>query len=253
MRNLLFQISYDGTNYHGFQCQDGQITIQSELERVLHILTSENLRITGCGRTDAGVHAIRYYFNVKTKSPIPCDRFVLAMNSLLPDDITVSDCREVPEEFHARFSPKYKTYVYRILNKRNPEALRHRRSYFYPILLDIKKMQDACSVIVGEKDFRCFMASGGQVKTTVRNVMELSVAPVDGEIEIRVSANGFLYNMVRIIVGTLIQIGIGKMTKEELEKIITEKNRTDAGMTVPPHGLYLYDVYYELDERTESK
>ncbi len=247
MRNLLFRISYDGTNYHGFQCQDGQITIQSELERVLNILTSENLRITGCGRTDAGVHAIRYYFNVKTESPIPCDRFVLAMNSLLPDDITVSDCREVPEEFHARFSPKYKTYVYRILNKRNPEALRHRRSYFYPIPLDLEKMQDACRVIIGEKDFRCFMASGGQVKTTVRNVMELSVTPVDGEIEIRVSANGFLYNMVRIIVGTLIQIGIGKMTREELERIITEKDRTDAGMTVPPHGLYLYDVYYDLD------
>ena len=247
MRNLLFRISYDGTNYHGFQCQDGQITIQSELERVLNILTSENLRITGCGRTDAGVHAIRYYFNVKTESPIPCDRFVLAMNSLLPDDITVSDCREVPEEFHARFSPKYKTYVYRILNKRNPEALRHRRSYFYPIPLDLEKMQDACRVIIGEKDFRCFMASGGQVKTTVRNVMELSVTPVDGEIEIRVSANGFLYNMVRIIVGTLIQIGIGKMTREELERIIAEKDRTDAGMTVPPHGLYLYDVYYDLD------
>ena len=106
MRNLLFQISYDGTNYHGFQCQDGQITIQSELERVLNILTSENLRITGCGRTDAGVHAIRYYFNVKTNSPIPCDRFALAMNSLLPDDITVSSCREVSEEVHARYSPK---------------------------------------------------------------------------------------------------------------------------------------------------
>ena len=108
-------------------------------------------------------------------------------------------------------------------------------------------MQDACEVIIGEKDFKCFMASGGQVKTTVRNVMELTVSPVDDEIEIRVSANGFLYNMVRIIVGTLIQIGIGKLTKEELEKIITEKNRTDAGMTVPPYGLYLYDVYYELD------
>ena len=247
MRNLLFQISYDGTNYHGFQCQDGQITIQSELERVLKILTGEDLRITGCGRTDAGVHAIRYYFNVKTESPIPCERFVLAMNSLLPDDITVRSCREVHEEFHARFSPKYKTYVYRILNKRNPEALRYHRSYFYPIPLDIQAMQDACGAIIGEKDFRCFMASGGQVKTTVRNVMELTVTPIDDEIEIRVSANGFLYNMVRIIVGTLIQIGIGKMTREELERIIFEKCRTDAGMTVPPHGLYLYDVYYELD------
>lgn len=111
MRNLLFQISYDGTCYHGYQCQDGQITIQSELERVLGILTGESLRIIGCGRTDAGVHAIRYYFNVHTASPIPCDRFALAMNSLLPNDITVSSCREVEESFHARFSPKYKTYI----------------------------------------------------------------------------------------------------------------------------------------------
>ncbi|MBP3448663.1 MAG: tRNA pseudouridine(38-40) synthase TruA [Clostridia bacterium] len=244
MRNLLFQISYDGTNYHGYQCQDGQITIQSELERVLHTLTGEELRVTGCGRTDAGVHAIRYYFNVHTNSPIPCDRFVLAMNSLLPSDITVSFCREVPEEFHARFSPKYKTYVYRILNRRYPDALECKRSYFYPILLDVKKMQEACGLIVGEKDFRCFMASGGQVKTTVRNVTELTVSKENDMVEIRISANGFLYNMVRIITGTLIQIGTGKMSLEELENIIKSKCRTEAGMTVPPHGLYLYDVYY---------
>ena len=244
MRNLVFRISYDGTAYHGFQCQDGQITIQSELERVLKVLTGENLRITGCGRTDAGVHAIRYYFNVHTNSPIPCDRFVLAMNSLLPSDITVSDCWEVSEDFHARFSPKYKTYVYKILNQRNPEALLCNRSYFYPIPLDVEKMRDACEVIIGEKDFRCFMASGGQVKTTVRNVTELTVSKNGNEVEIRISANGFLYNMVRIITGTLIQIGIGKMTKEELKEIIENKCRKEAGMTVPPHGLYLYDVYY---------
>ncbi len=244
MRNLGFWISYDGTNYHGFQCQDGQITIQSELERVLHTLTGENLRITGCGRTDAGVHAIRYCFNVHTNSPIPCDRFVLAMNSLLPPDITVSDCWEAEETFHARFSPKYKTYVYRILNQRNPEALRSKRAFFYPIPLDVEKMQEACQVIIGEKDFRCFMASGGQVKTTVRHVTQLTVTKTGNEIEICISANGFLYNMVRIIVGTLMQIGIGKMTKEELYDIIERKCRTDAGMTVPPHGLYLYNVYY---------
>ena len=244
MRNLVFRISYDGTNYHGFQCQDGQITIQSEIERVLKVLTGETLRIIGCGRTDAGVHAIRYYFNVHTSSPIPCDRFVLAMNSLLPADITVSDCREADDTFHARFSPKYKTYVYRILNQRNPEALFCNRSYFYPIPLDVKKMQDACCEIIGERDFKCFMASGGQVKTTVRNVTELTVNRVGNEVEIRISANGFLYNMVRIITGTLIQIGIGKMTKEELREIIKNQCRKEAGMTVPPHGLYLYDVYY---------
>lgn len=244
MRNLLFKISYDGTNYHGFQCQNGQITIQSELERVLKALTGEELSIIGCGRTDAGVHAINYYFNVHTESPIPCDRFVLAMNSLLPCDITVSDCREVPTEFHARFSPKYKTYVYRILNQRYPEALLAGRSYFYPIPLNVEKMQEACRVIIGEKDFRCFMASGGQVKTTVRNVTELNVTKCGNQVEIRISANGFLYNMVRIIAGTLIQIGIGKMSVEDLSKIISGKCRKEAGMTVPPHGLYLYDVYY---------
>lgn len=246
MKNLLFQISYDGTHYHGYQCQDGQITIQSELERVLGILTGESLRITGCGRTDAGVHAIRSYFNVHTASPIPCDHFVLAMNSLLPDDITVSDCREVKEEFHARFSAKYKTYIYRILNQPYPEALLANRAYFYPVPLDVQKMQDACEVILGEKDFRAFMASGGQVKTTVRHVTELTVTKTGSEIEIRISANGFLYNMVRIITGTLILIGIGKMTKEELGNIIEGKCRAKAGVTVPPHGLYLYDVYYEI-------
>ena len=245
MRNLLFKISYDGTNYHGFQFQTGLPTIQGTIEDVLKILCQEKkVTINGCGRTDAGVHAINCYFNFKTDSKIPCEKFPIACNSLLPPDITVSDCKEVSEGFHARFSPKNKTYMYKILNSKFPSALMAKRAYHYRIPLNVDKMKEACEYIIGERDFRAFMSTEGKVKSTIRNVTSLTVNKEDDIITITVTANGFLYNMVRIIAGTLINIGNGKFTNNDIIRILENKRREEAGITVPPHGLYLVDVIY---------
>ena len=244
MRNLLFRISYDGTNYHGFQYQTGLPTIQGTIEGVLKILCKEEAVIYGCGRTDAGVHAMNCYFNFKTASNIPCEKFSIACNSLLPPDITVSDCREVPEDFHARFSPKQKTYMYKILNAKFPNALLSKRAYHYRPTLDVEKMKSACGYIIGERDFRAFMSTEGKVKSTVRHVKNLTVEKNDDIITITVTANGFLYNMVRIIVGTLISIGNGKLNNQDIVRILENKRREEAGITVPPYGLYLVDVEY---------
>ena len=244
LRNLLFRISYDGTAYHGFQFQTGLPTIQGTIEKVLKMLCKEDVKINGCGRTDAGVHAMNCYFNFKTESKISCEKFPIACNSLLPDDITVSDCREVENNFHARFSPKCKTYMYKILNTKHPDALLARRAYFYRTPLDVEKMQDSCKYIIGERDFRAFMSSEGKVKSTVRNITDLRVEKEGNVITITVTANGFLYNMVRIIAGTLINIGNGKFENDDVIRILENKRREDAGITVPPHGLYLVDVNY---------
>ena len=244
MRNLLFRISYDGTNYHGFQYQTGLPTIQGTIEDVLKILCREKVTIIGCGRTDAGVHAKNCYFNFKTESLISCEKFPIACNSLLPSDITVSDCSEVPESFHARFSPKSKTYEYKILNSKFPNALLAKRAYHCRTALDIDKMKAACEYIIGERDFRAFMGSSGKVKSTIRNVTNLTVEKNDDIITITVSANGFLYNMVRIIAGTLINIGNGKFNNQDIVRILENKRREAAGITVPPYGLYLVDVKY---------
>jgi tRNA pseudouridine38-40 synthase len=244
MRNLLFKISYDGTGYHGFQTQAGLPTVQETIESALKKLTGEELSINGCGRTDAGVHALNYYFNVRTESAIPCGRFPYALNSALPRDITASDCRQVDCGFNARFSPKCKTYVYKILNSRFPNALDAKRSFFYPGGLDIGKMSAACGKIVGTRDFRAFMASGSAVKSTIRTVTDLSVAKDGDVVTVSVTADGFLYNMVRIITGTLIYVGKGSLSDEDVSRVLESGARGGAGPTVPPHGLYLYDVRY---------
>jgi tRNA pseudouridine38-40 synthase len=244
MKNLLFKISYDGTNYHGFQTQHGCATIQGTIERVLSKLTREKVIINGCGRTDSGVHAINYYFNVLTNTTIPASRFPIACASYLPDDIVVISCVDVPLDFNARFHTKSKTYIYKILNRKIRDPLEAKRSFFFHKNLDVEKMQNACKYIIGEKDFKSFMCIDGKVNSTIRNIMNLEIEKKKDFITVKITANGFLYNMVRIIVGTLISIGTGRITNDDLIKIIKSKNRENAGVTVPPHGLYLYDVYY---------
>lgn len=245
MRNILIEMSYDGTNYHGFQTQKNGITIQETVEKAIEKLTGEKTTIYGCGRTDAGVHAMKYYFNFKTDSTVPADKFPLALRPLLPDDIILKNGIEVSDEFHARYMISEKTYMYRILNSNNPDPFLKNYAFFYPIKLDIEKMKDATSEITGTRDFKSFMASGGQVKSTIRTVKDLHIEKKGDIIEIYVTADGFLYNMVRIITGTLISVGNGKITKDDIKNAIINKKREKLGVTVPPNGLFMFDIKYK--------
>jgi tRNA pseudouridine38-40 synthase len=244
MRNIALIISYDGAGYFGYQTQNGFITIQQVMEETISKMTKEEIIVYGCGRTDTGVHALNYLLTFKTKSTVSTDRIPYALNALLPDDIRVKSAFEADEDFHGRFSVKRKTYVYRILNTEISDPFKAKYTWHYKYPLDIEKMKEAASYIVGEKDFVCFMASGGQVKTTVRNVDELKVEREGEEIVITISSNGFLYNMVRIITGTLVYAGCGKIEPEYVKEIIESKDRRKAGITAPPNGLYLKSVEY---------
>lgn len=237
-------MSYDGTNYHGFQTQKNAVTIQETVEKALSEFLKEKVTIYGCGRTDAGVHAKKYFFNFRTNSTVPADRFPFAMKPCLPEDIVFVNSIEENDDFHSRYSIKKKTYVYRIYNSNVQNPFERNYSYFYPQKLDFEKMQNACEVIIGKHDFRAFMASGGQVKTTVRTVFDLHLEKSGNVISVFVTADGFLYNMVRIITGTLIDVGNGKITKEDIQNAILNNDRKKLGVTVPPQGLFMYDIEY---------
>lgn len=244
MRNIKCIMSFSGAAYHGFQSQPDGRTIQQTVERAASLLTREDIKIIGCGRTDAGVHGLNYCFNFKTNSSIPVEKLPLAFNSVLPDDISVISCADVSEDFHAGFSAIKKTYRYKIYNSRIRNPFHNAYSWFFPAELDIDKMKQAAKHIEGEHDFKAFMAQGGSVKTTVRTVYSVEISKNDNMISIDVTGNGFLYNMVRIIVGTLVAVGVGKTEPGEVAGIILSCNRERAGATAPPQGLYLKEVYY---------
>ena len=237
-------MAYDGTNYHGFQTQKNGITIQETVENALEKFLGEKTVIYGCGRTDAGVHAKKYYFNFHTSSTVPADKFPFALKPFLPEDIVLKKGEEVKCDFHSRFNVKKKTYVYKILNSRFPDPFMRNYAFHFPHTLDTEKMKEACEYIKGTHDFKAFMASGGQVKTTVRTVYDLSIVKENDVISVFATANGFLYNMVRIITGTLIAVGNGKLDKEDIKKALENNNRSILGVTVPPEGLYMYDIEY---------
>lgn len=246
-RNIKLTVAYDGTDYYGFQHQNDPNlpTIQSCLEEAIALITKTPHRINGSGRTDAGVHALGQVVNFYTDATIPTDRFVPALNSVLPRDIVVVDAEEVPLEFHARFSAKRKTYRYWIDTGRVPHVLRRRYSHFVSTPLDLERIKEAAQRLVGEHDFASFQASGSSVKTTVRRIYRLDVTASDeGLITIEAEANGFLYNMVRIIVGTLLEVGRGKLQPEDIDTILAAKDRRAAGPTAPPQGLCLMRVEY---------
>lgn len=246
-RNVKLTVAYDGTDYYGFQDQNDPSlpTIQSRLEQAIAVVTKVSHRINGSGRTDAGVHALGQVVNFRTTASIPTDRFVPALNSVLPRDIVVTEAEEVPLDFHARFSAKRKTYRYWIETGKVPNVLRRRYSHFVSVPLNLDRLKQAAQRLVGEHDFASFQASGSNVKTTVRRIYRLDVTSnPDGLIEIEVEANGFLYNMVRIIVGTLIEVGRGKLAPEEIDDILAARDRNAAGPTAPPQGLCLLRVDY---------
>lgn len=247
MRNLKVFIAYNGAAYHGFQRQDNAVTVQETVERAIgKLLKTEPPIVYGCSRTDAGVHARRFCFNVRVDSKIPCDGFIKGMNTLLPDDIAVLSCEDAGDDFHARYDTKAKEYVYLINNRPSRDVFLQKLAYHYPYPLDIGKMNEAARLFIGEHDFAGFCRAEGRarVKSTVRTVYVLDVAQNRGVCEIRIRGNGFLYNMVRIVAGTLIYVSEGKRTLEDVRRAIETGSRDFAGVTLPPEGLYLNEVIY---------
>ncbi len=251
MRNIGIYLRFDGTNYAGWQRQKKVMTVQQAVEEAIEEVTGAFSFVEGCGRTDAGVHALCYVASFKTESNIPVSRMHLALNTKLPPDIRALSAFEADEDFHARFSAEKKTYRYEIDNEKVENPFWRNLTWHFPYALDIEKMNRAAKAFLGTHDFFGFMASGGQVKTTVRTIYGAEVFEENGKIVFEVTGNGFLYNMVRIMAGTLCYIGAGKIT-EPLELIIESRDRARAGITAPPQGLYMKKVYFGGDKAWEK-
>ena len=246
-RNIALKLMYVGTNYHGWQVQKNAVTVAETLEKALSTVVCHPVKCTGAGRTDAGVHAEVYVANFRTASRIPCDRIPLAVNTRLPDDIVVVKATEVPEDFNAIGSCRKKEYTYRIYNSRLGNAFYVDRAWFYPRHLDERVMQRAADCFVGTHDFSAVRAVGTEVRSPVRTVYYFDITRTGDLIECRVCANGFLYNMVRAMVGTCVYAAEGKFAPEDVSAILESKNRTAAGPTVPPGGLYMTKLWYDED------
>ena len=244
MRNVKLTIEYDGTNYCGWQKQNNEKTIQEEIEKAIYKAVGEVVEVIGSSRTDAGVHARGMVANFKTNATIPFDKFKYAINDKLPDDIAIIESEEVSEDFHARYDSKGKTYCYSIINRQQKPAIGRNYVYHFKWDLDIEKMREACKHFIGKHDFKAFRSLGSSVKTTERTIKELYIESEGEKINIFITADGFLYNMVRIIVGTLLKVGRGKIPVEDIEKIILLGDRKKAGPCVPAQGLILEKVYY---------
>lgn len=243
MRALL-KIAYLGTAYHGWQVQPNGVTVQEKLQDALEAVYKERLGVTGCSRTDAGVHAREFYCHFDTDIAIPENGVVAALNAKLPDDITALECKYVDDDFHARYNSKGKNYVYRILNSLISSPFDFDRVWHISHPLDLEKMNDCLSRIIGTHDFVSFSSSGRTVEDTVRTVSECKACRHGDYIEISVTANGFLYNMVRIIVGTAVEASDGRISPSEIDTILSSGDRSLAGITAPPQGLYLNKVFY---------
>ena len=247
MRNIALKLMYVGTAYHGWQVQKNAVTVAETLEKCLALVVGHPVKCTGAGRTDAGVHAEVDVANFRTSSSIPCDRLPLAVNTRLPDDIVVVKATEVPEEFNAIGSCLKKEYTYRIYNSHIRNAFYVDRAWFYPKHLDEGVMQAAADRFVGTHDFAAVRSVGTETRTTVRTVHYFDISRSGALIECRVCADGFLYNMVRAMVGTCVYAAEGKFPPEAVSRILENKNRTAAGPTVPPGGLYMTNLWYDED------
>lgn len=238
-------VAYDGTNYCGWQIQPNGVTIEQKLNEALTDLLQEPIKVTGASRTDAGVHSLGNVCIFDTNTRMPAEKISYALNTRLPEDIVVQDSCQVPESFHPRFSKSRKTYEYRILNQKFRNPTRRLDTHFYYYDLDVEAMQRAAAYLVGEHDFKSFASTGGQAETSVRTIYSLDVEKRDSIITIRVKGNGFLYNMVRIIAGTLIKVGAGEILPEEIPVILEAKDRSAAGPTAPAKGLTMIGLEYE--------
>ena len=247
MRNIALKLMYNGTAYHGWQVQKNAVSVAETLEKALSTVVCHPVKCTGAGRTDAGVHAEVYIANFHTRSSIPTDRIPLAVNTRLPDDIVAVKATEVPEHFNAIGSCLRKEYTYRIYNSRLGNAFYVNRAWFYPKHLDESIMQRAADCFVGTHDFSAVRAVGTEVRSPVRTVHYFNITRTGDLIECRVCANGFLYNMVRAMVGTCVYAAEGKFAPEDVSAILESRNRTAAGPTVPPGGLYMTQLWYDED------
>ena len=245
MKRIKLTIAYDGTNYCGWQIQPNGITIEEILNKALSKMTGEEILVIGASRTDSGVHAMGNVAVFDTETTIPAEKIAVALNQRLPDDIVITKSEEVPLDFHPRYCNCSKTYEYHIINTRIPIPTKRLTNYFVSYVLDIDKMRQAASYLVGEHDFVSFCNVRTDVENTVRSITDLDILTNGNEITIRITGNGFLYNMVRIIVGTLIRVGRGFYEPEKVKEILEAKDRKAAGVTAPAHGLMLVEIKYE--------
>lgn len=245
MPRIKATIQYCGCNYSGFQVQPNAVTVEEKLEEALSLVYGTRINVTASGRTDSGVHALGQVIHFDTPiASLPCEKLPFAVAQYLPDDISIISAESVDETFHARYSCRSKTYKYRLVYSDVNLPLEYGRAWICAYPLDTDKMKEATKYFIGEHDFKAFMASGSSVKSTVRNISRLDIC-VNGDcVEFVVSANGFLYNMVRIIVGTLVDVGRGCIEVSDLEQIIKGGERARAGKTAPPDGLYLMSADY---------
>jgi tRNA pseudouridine38-40 synthase len=254
MRNIKLIIEYDGTHYHGWQSQSGtgKPTIQDTLDQAIKTLTHENIKSLSSGRTDAGVHAFGHVANFITGSTIPSEAWAPALNHLLPHDVRILSSEEVPEDFHARYSALGKIYAYRILNRREPTALYRAYAWHVYQRLNLKNMKLAAAILVGKHDFSTFRGSGYSAKSPVRTVKSAVVQKTGDFIEISVEADAFLQYMMRNIAGTLVEVGLGRFSPEDVRQMLKSCDRKTAGRTAPSQGLYLVKVQYEKNVKAKN-
>lgn len=246
MRNIKLTIEYDGKDFNGWQKQPNKLNIQGEIERAIEIITGgEKVELIASGRTDAGVNALGQVANFRTESAMPIEKMAYAINSQLKKAIRVQKAEEVDEKFHSRYTCKKKTYRYTINNSEQGSAIFRYMQYHYPVKLDENKMNEGVKYLIGEHDFKSFKASGTSSKSSVRTIYDAKVWREGDLIHIELTGNGFLYNMIRIIAGTLIEVGEGTIEPAEVKEILEAKDRSRAGKTVSPSGLCLMGVEYE--------
>lgn len=244
MRNLLLTIAYLGTRFHGFQVQNNAVTVAQVLQDAMESVMGSRDDIKGCSRTDSGVHAEMFCVSVKTECRIPCENLVKALNVKLPPDVAVKSCREVPESFHARYNCRGKRYEYRIHNALNKDPFHYKAVLEHPYPLDVEKLDREAKDFIGEHDFSSFCAAKSSVQDMVREVYDCGLYRQGELVTFYVEGNGFLYNMVRIMVGTLLGIASGTIPESSIPAILAAKNRSAAGATAPAWGLYLTKVFY---------
>lgn len=241
-------VAYDGTNYHGWQIQNNAVSVEEVLTHALRDLLREDVELAGASRTDSGVHALGNVAVFDTKTRIPAEKIAVAVNQRLPEDIRVMRSEQVRESFHPRYEVSRKTYEYRVTNAAIQLPTKRLYSHFVYIPLDVERMRQAAAYFPGEHDFGGFCSAGSQVKSTVRTIYDVTVTKTGEDVTIRVTGNGFLYNMVRILAGTLIEVGMGRREPETVSQAIEKADRTLAGPTAPAHGLTLVKIEYDEGE-----